>query len=315
MLNKIDLNKLKIFYFVYSTTSISKSSTILNVTPSAISQQLKKLEEEIGLQLFTRLHKKLVPTSEAKTLYQLTSPFLANLQAELHRLVHGRLAPCGQLTIGLPVELGKMYLPPLIASFRKSYPEVTFALVLGSTGTLLQQVAEGELSFALIDLFSKEQQALLDSHQFSISPLCHEEIILACSKNYFATHLAEDLSCTTLLHQDFVSYDHKNTAIQGWFQHHFGRMQVKVRTVLTVDSMQALVNAIVCDLGLGIITADQAQRRGLYTIRGDKKEIINTISLATLQQKTLTFTEKTFLAYLREHLLPPEEGNSKENGE
>lgn len=307
MLNKIDLNKLKIFYCIYTTTSISKSSTLLNVTPSAISQQLKKLEEEIGLQLFTRLHKKLVPTSEGKALYQLIAPFLDNLQSELQRLVHGRQTPCGQLTIGLPVELGKMYLPPLIASFRSRYPNVTFALALGSTETLLQKLAEGELNFALIDLFSREQQAMLGSHHFTISPICNEEIILACSKTYFSKNLAGDLSCTRLLQQNFVSYDQKNTAIQGWFQHHFGKMPVKVASVLVVDSMQALVNGIACDLGMGVITADQAKHRDLFTIRSTEKEIINTISLATLREKSMTFTETTFLAslkaYLKAHLL------------
>ena len=115
----------------------------LNITRSAVSQHLKKLEDEIKTQLFTRLHKRLVPTVAADRLFAIMDPFYKELQSGLQVIKRAKIRPSGLLRIGAPVEFGKAYFPGIFASFRLLYPEVTFFLKLGDPEVLLAGLIEG----------------------------------------------------------------------------------------------------------------------------------------------------------------------------
>lgn len=299
MLKNIDLNRLKVFNYIYSCASISKAAKELNVTPSAISQNLKALEDELTIRLFTRSHKKLVPTSEARELVRILEPFFRDLEAGVKELRHGKSKPYGMLHLGAPFEFGKSYLPEIISRFRKQFPDVTFTLELGNQETLLTMLSEGELSFALTDLFQNQRLSQNMLEQYYVEPIMEEEIILACSKTYFNQHIGDDCSYENLMRQDFISYDRNALAIVGWFNHHFARQSVKVNVVLTVDSIQAVLASIEKDVGLGVVTSNQMRSENLVAIPGTKKEIVNTISLLQLKDKVPTYTEKTFQKFLK----------------
>ena len=127
MLNNVDFNRLRVFYCIYRNKSMIAAAKELNVTPPAVSQHLKKLEADMGVHLFTRLHKKLVPTVEAETLFQILDPFIHELEAGVRLFQSGKSRPSGMLRIGAPVEFGKTHFPGAIAAFRRTYPEVTFS--------------------------------------------------------------------------------------------------------------------------------------------------------------------------------------------
>lgn len=299
MLKEIDLNRLKTFYYVYKYNSISEAAQELNVTPSAISQNLKKLEEEARVHLFTRMHKKLIPTSEATTIHTLIEPFFRELDDAFKQFVHGKNTPHGMLNLGAPVEFGKTYLPKIISDFRKKFPGVTFSLTLGNQATLLNLMKEGQLDFAIVDLFLNQNSPLTNLDIYHAEVTMDEDIIMACSKTYFEQNLRADLSLENLLKQDFISYDHHFLAINSWFKHHFGKQTVKVNTVLMVDSVQAVLAAIENNIGLGVITSNQLHSETVIPISTGKKEIVNKISLLQLKDKIPTFTEKTFLSFLK----------------
>ena len=306
MLNSLDMNRLKIFYYIYRSKSISGAARELNVTPSAVSQHLKKLEYEIKVRLFTRLHKRLVPTEEANRLFKIIDPFFVELAVGLKLLRGGKDDPSGLVRIGAPVEFGKACFPPMMGAFRKRYPEVTFELILGNSEKLLGMVKQGALDFAMIDLFLSQQNYLADLGLYYVESIMDEEVVLACSTPYFETALKGDISLARILTQSFISYDHHNLAITGWFKHHYGRQSVKVDVVLTVDSIQGVRSAIAHDMGLGVITRNAVQEeleKGTITvICTDKPEIVNQISLVQLQDKIPTFTEKRVQAFFKEAL-------------
>ena len=78
-----DLNRLKLFYYVYRARSVVGAAAELNISQPAVSQQLQKLEAELKTSLFTRLHKKLVPTSAGERLFSLVSPMIDGLEVGL----------------------------------------------------------------------------------------------------------------------------------------------------------------------------------------------------------------------------------------
>ncbi|WP_410751263.1 LysR family transcriptional regulator [Citrobacter sp. U14242] len=80
-LSKIDLNLLTIFCLIYSVGSISRVADMLNISPSAVSQSLRKLREMMGDNLFVRSGNALLPTVYSDELYDNTIPIIDKLSA------------------------------------------------------------------------------------------------------------------------------------------------------------------------------------------------------------------------------------------
>ncbi len=297
-----NLDRLKVFYNVFTLESIVAAANILHVSQSAVSQTIQKLEREIHTPLFTRLHKQLVPTAAGERLYQIVEPFMADLDMYLKDLKVAKDTPSGELRIGAPPEFGKAYLPSIIAAFRELYPAVTFTLTFGTPETLLPLLRKGQLDFALADAFLTRNTHIGNLKIFHFTPIIEEEIILACSRQYYEHSINNDLSCTSLSKQYFISYNKDLETIRQWFRHHFSRTNIHVHDVLTVDSHEAVISAIKHGIGMGIVAShlikNELCTKQIIHIQASPSEIINCISLVHLQDKVPTLTEKIFEKFL-----------------
>ena len=221
---------------MFSGKSVVGAAKALHVSQSAVSQALQKLESEIKCPLFTRLHKRLVPTAAGERLYAIVQPFMVALGTCLKTLEQAKDQPFGELRIGAPVEFGKAYFPAIAAAFREQYPDVTFYLKFGDAGTLLPMVENGQIDFALVDEFLTQNRFFGNLDIYHFTPVVEEEVVLACSKQYYAKSIKKDHSFKSLARQHFITYRHSAQTIKNWFRHHFGKYNVNFDIVLTVDS-------------------------------------------------------------------------------
>jgi DNA-binding transcriptional LysR family regulator len=301
-----NFDRLKVFYFVYSLKSIAAASKTLLVSQSAVSQSVIKLEKEIKSPLFTRLHKQLVPTTAGNYLFEIINPFMSDLDMLLREIAKAREYPFGELRVGAPLDFGRVYIPLIVASFRELFPEVTFTLTLETSEKLLPQLKEGKIDLILADEFFTKVSFIGNLDFFLFEPIVEEEIILACSKQYFDRYIKNDISFKNLSTQNFISYTKENQVIKQWFKHHFTKSAGHVRNILIVDSHGAIISAIRNHAGMGVIGSHyvkkELQNNEIVAIKVSKKEIINTISLVQLQDKIPNITEKKFIKFLVEKL-------------
>lgn len=296
-----DLNRLKIFFHIYSRLSITEAADELHITPSAVSQQLKKLESEMETALFTRSHKRLVPSRSGKRLYDLVAPLITKLQAGLTTMADEREDPKGVLKIGAPMEFGSIYLPHVISSFRDIYIGVNFELDLGRPSTLLPRVSSGQLDFAFSDTFPTKQQHHSDYGSFSVQPVIEEEVILACSQQYYQDNLNGDESFKNLQQASFISQQNNGRALNNWFLHHFNKRPTQLDIVLTVASHQGVVSGVRHHLGLGVVVkhlvSDDVKNGDILILQNGRQQAINRISIVQLLDKVPTLRERTFLKH------------------
>lgn len=297
-----NLDRLKVFYHVFTLGSVVAAADVLHVSQSAVSQAIKKLEGETNTPLFIRLHKQLVPTSAGENLYTILKPFMMKLDVYLKDLEIAQDHPLGELRIGAPPEFGKAYLPAIVASFRELYPAVTFTLKFGTPGKLLPQLRKGLVDFALVDIFLTRSTQLDHLDMFHFDPVVEEEVILACSSQYNEKTLKDDYSFTSLSRQNFISYRKDLQTVKQWFLHHFSKRNVHIRDVLTVNSHEAVISAIKNNVGLGVVAShlvkDELCTGQFVHIKASSPEIMNSIALVHLQDKIPTYTEKVFEKYL-----------------
>lgn len=302
MLNNIDLNRLRVFHLIYNCNSIVGAAEALNVTRSAVSQSLKKLEEELGSPLFSRVHKQLVPTGEADRLYRVLTPLIAALEKEITSIRQGQNEPVGLVRVGAPIEFGQNYFPAIIAEFRRHYPLVTFSLSFGDSEKLIEMVREGAIDFALVDLFLIEGNYLAESAVTTTTPLINEEIILVCSKQYYEEEMKRDVTFETLTKCDFIDYNLSRLTLKAWFRQHFGKSTFSPNVVFTVDSVRAVKSAVKNSTGLGIVPSHvvyhEISNGEVVQIKTSKQEIVNSIAVLQLLDKIPNLAEKKFLHFL-----------------
>ena len=295
-------DRLRVFYYVYSEKSITGASEKLNVTQSAVSQTIQKLECDLNSPLFTRLHKKLVPTFAAEHLFEITELFMQELTSYNKELLQSKVYPFGEIRIGSPPEFGKTYLSLIMADFRSKYSDVTFAIRFGKPETLLPLLKDGKIDFVLLDEFLTDMsnREIIDYLHFE--PVAKEKVILACSRNYFEKMLKRDVSFESLINQDYICFDEDMSLVRHWFEINFPKRKIKLNRVLTVDNHDAVASAILNDCGLGVLSSHLVKKEvksgNLVTVETDGKAIINTISLVQLMDKVPTLTEKTFSRFL-----------------
>jgi LysR family glycine cleavage system transcriptional activator len=121
------LNSLRAFEATARTGSISAAARELNVTHGAISHQVRKLEESLGVPLFERVGRRVKPTPHAALLKPAICNAFDSIAAATARLA--RPATAGDLVIGCVPALLSLWLLPHMTSFFDLYPDIRVRLV------------------------------------------------------------------------------------------------------------------------------------------------------------------------------------------
>ena len=115
------LDLLKGFEAAARNLSFTKAAAELFVTQSAISRQVKTLEDQVGVELFRRRHRELLLTEAGQSLYKTAAEVLRLLRDATGRLQGSRR---GMLTVATTVSFAALWLVPRLAEFRRLHPEI-----------------------------------------------------------------------------------------------------------------------------------------------------------------------------------------------
>lgn len=143
----MDQQLLRAFVSVAETGSFTAAARALNRTQSAVSLQIKRLEEQVGDPLFHRTTRNVELTDIGGVLLPYAHRIL-NLQDEASAAVDA-VTECDRLRFGIPDEQALAYLPGVIPDFRRTYPEVQLEVQCDLSTRLIDSFDEGDLDIAL----------------------------------------------------------------------------------------------------------------------------------------------------------------------
>jgi len=147
MTRNIDTALLRAFAAVAETGGMTAAAHGLNLTQAAVSQQIKRLEDAFGAQLFARDRRGLTLTDAGERLFGRAKRMLAlndEIWAEMTTPVHE-----GEVRLGIPYDLVTAHLPPVLRAFGKTYPRVRISLDCRSSSRLREALQAGEVDLAL----------------------------------------------------------------------------------------------------------------------------------------------------------------------
>jgi DNA-binding transcriptional LysR family regulator len=143
-----DLDVLRSFAVGMELGSFAKAADRLGRSTSAVSAQIKKLEELSGTAIFRKAGRGLALTNAGETLLSYAHRLL-DLNDEAIIALHG-IAAEGWLRIGLHEDFGETLLPRILGRFARAHPKVRIEARIARNAELLDRVTKGRLDFALV---------------------------------------------------------------------------------------------------------------------------------------------------------------------
>lgn len=172
----MDLRQLRYFTQIVESGSLSKASRQLFIAQPALSQQLSKLESEVGKPLLNRSPRGVIPTENGLALYHHARFMLRQLDQALSIARKESGAVHGMVSVGLPATTVSALGLPLVRRVRERYPGILLNVVEGMSGHLGQMMRMGQLDLAV--LFASDVASDL-----SIAPLLEEELFVMLPKH------------------------------------------------------------------------------------------------------------------------------------
>jgi DNA-binding transcriptional LysR family regulator len=148
-MRNLDVALLRAFVSVAETAGITSAANVLNLTQAAVSQQIRRLEETFGRQLFDRDRRGMRLTDDGERLFGPAKRMLA-LNDEIWTEMTAKVFT-GRIRLGVPLDLVGVYLPAVLRTFARAHPQVEITLICRSSPVLKAALAAGEIDLAVVE--------------------------------------------------------------------------------------------------------------------------------------------------------------------
>ncbi len=142
-LSAIDIDVMKTFVAITETGSFSKAAERVFRTPSAVSMQIKKLEDVLGVAVFERDSRSVALTADGELLLSYARRILALSNEMMARFVMPEIA--GTVCLGAPDDYGNKMLPDVLKRFAETHPNVSVNVIMDSSENLKKRFESREL--------------------------------------------------------------------------------------------------------------------------------------------------------------------------
>jgi LysR family hydrogen peroxide-inducible transcriptional activator len=173
----MELHQLRYFSAIAETNSFTKGASREHVSQPSLSQQISKLEEEVGTELFVRLGHSIKLTPAGKAFLPKAKSILNQISMAVNEMQTVAKVETGSVTIGAISSAGPYLLPKVIQSFRRKHPWVRLKVVEGTRPELLTQLRNAEVDMVVA-------QYPVQGREFQCDELVHDPLYLVCPENH-----------------------------------------------------------------------------------------------------------------------------------
>lgn len=194
----MELYQLEYFLEAARQRSFTRAAEKLHLAQAAMSEQMRKLESEIGTPLFNRGRRETVLTAAGETLRPHAEALLERADLAKRTIQDLIGLRSGRLTIGAIPSVSACLLPSAIAAFRKLHPHVELALFEGTSEAVAHWVESGRVEFGIVQLPTS-------SGSFDEHPLFTEPFVVLISKGHSLAK-QKTISLAKLSDEPFILY-------------------------------------------------------------------------------------------------------------
>lgn len=293
-----NLNNLATFVQVAKYESVTKAASRLYLTQQAVSHQIKKLEEELGIVLFKRANRKIYLTPEGRELQVTAEKHLSALEEEVIKVKRNFGSLFGTLSIACTLELATLLLVPVIDTFKKMHPQVNIDIELQEDEVTVNNVVNGKTDIGMV-VFSSDNR-LLDVYPFRA-----ETFITVASHQFIAAH-GEITDFKQVVDLDIIDYQMDCPSMKTWLGKNdkklVKRLEVKTASIAANDD-RLIKDFVMAGLGMAnlprVLVEKELASKEVIEILPHSKSISAGIDVVTMKDRVLPAHVIAFIEHLK----------------
>ncbi|MBT7136902.1 MAG: LysR family transcriptional regulator [Rhodospirillaceae bacterium] len=291
------LNGYTVFTKVVETGGFSAAARDLNISKSAVSKHIAKLEDHLGVRLLNRTTRKLSPTEVGATFYERARRIVQDVEETEQAVSALHVEPRGTLRLNVPMSFGVSHVAPILADFSKRYPDLNIDIVLNDR---------------VVDLLDEGFDAAIRIARLPDSTLIARKLapmrlILCATPQYWKEHgIPEHPS--DLQNHNCLIYSYLLKKNEWSFKGPDGDISVKVSGTISANNGDALRGAALKGVGVYLsptfIVGDDLRSGRLQSVLNHFMETDLAIYAVYPHNRYLSAKVRAFVDFLAEHYGP-----------
>jgi DNA-binding transcriptional LysR family regulator len=302
----MELRQLRYFLAVAQAENFTAAAHRLHLAQPALSQQIRALEDELGVTLLERGARRSRLTDAGERMVERARRILLEVEGAKQDLSAHASGRRGKVRFGCALQtLSEGRLPASIAEFRRRFPEVEIEFLEAHTRQLGELLADGQLDLALVHLGRGETADVrvdYDLAAIAFDKLYEEPLLVAVGPRHRLARRAR-VRLEELETEDFISFGTGSTVreLVTRAAHQAGFMPRSSISALNLGTVRALVSA---GLGIAVIPAAALELKGA-PIRGlqlNQPRLVRVVALARNTIRYASPAARTFATFLHDQL-------------
>ena len=288
----MEFHQLRYFCAVAELGSFSRAAEHSHVSQPSLSQQILKLEAELGARLFDRLGRSVRLTDAGKSFLPRARAVLRELEAARGDVSESKDSVSGHISVGVIPTVAPYFLPPVLAAFSKQYPDAAVSIIEEITPVLLERLRAGSLDLAILALPVR-------GHEFESLPLLTESFYAALPVRHRLAR-RKTIGLSDLRKEPFLllrdGHCFRENAVAAC-----DRARVSPRVVFESGQFSSLLGLVRAGVGVSLVPAmavDSNHSQLRFVCISDP-HATRTIGALTLRGRSLSRAHHAFLSALR----------------
>ena len=292
----MEIRQLKAFMAIADARTFTAAAQRIHYTQAALSMQIKQLEREVGVPLFTRMPRRVVLTEAGERLMSRAQHILREHDAALAELAELAGAKHGRLRLGSASGMVSAdALPALLKKLRRAHTHAEVSVISGTSEELVKKILAGELDAAFISL-------PVQARNVETELLSQDQLVAIASPRH-ALAGQRVVSAFALAGEKLILGERGGNT-RRLIDEFFAEAGLKPTVAMELSRQQAIKNMVAADMGVGIVplsvVRDEVERGRLVRWWIEGARINWEMGLARLSGGYLSPVCQTFIDLCRE---------------
>ena len=288
------LETLKVFCDVVETRSFSVAASQNFVTQSAVSQQIRTLEERYGRRLLERTRGNVQLTPAGEVLYQVSKEIVQRYQDMEARLQVIAQRVAGTVRVATVHSIGLYELSAQIKRYLKAYPQVHLHLEYSRSSKIYEDALRGQIDLGVVAYPSRRPQ-------ITVLPFREDRLVLACPPNHpLARH--RQVSIRKLQGEQLIGYE-RDIPTRRETDRMLRRYGVEVRYVMELDNVETMKRVIEIGTGIAILpepaVRPEVKAKSLAAVQLSDELFLRPLGIIHRHGKHFSPATEKFIEFLR----------------
>lgn len=294
----MNIQQLRVIVELSKGKSLIEIGEAMGIAQPTVSFHIRKLEEELGISLFIKEKRRLMPTKACEELVPYAQQIIHLIDEAKHKIAIINQAAQSDLRITASYTPATYYLPQYIQMFRQENPDIDITLTVNQARKSIQLLKEHEADLAIISLQNFTIEGL------NIQPLVEDKLLLTFSPQNSLASLTE-ITLDDIDKETFLLHEEGSTSrmvTNDWAK----KTGISMSSKMELSAIETIKEGVKCNMGIGILPEKsiiQELKSGqLLAIPLPQYEYRRCICLAYRNDEQITDKMNAFIWFALEHM-------------